>query len=79
MALSAGRTLLAVCEKAAQAICVIYDMNTLKRRRVITSSDCGSKAFTAVNFSKSNEKSTQYLVTISGEPDFSVIVWLWDK
>jgi len=52
---------------------------TLKRRRVITSSDCNSKAFTAVNFAKSNDKNNQFLVTISGTPDFSVIIWLWDK
>jgi len=39
MAVSHSKKYLAVCERASQAICFVYELNTLKRRRVITSSE----------------------------------------
>ena len=54
-------------------------MHTLKRRRVLTSSELQAKEFTQVSFAYSEEKLHNYLLTLSGEPDYRVIIWLWDK
>jgi cilia- and flagella-associated protein 57 len=56
MALSANKKEIAICEKAENAVCVIYEMSTLKRKKVLCSSDYDSTSFTAVAFAKSSEK-----------------------
>ena len=39
LAVSHNKRYLAVCEKSNQAICVIYELNTLKRRRILTANE----------------------------------------
>jgi hypothetical protein len=79
MAINQTKRYLAVCERSTQAICFVYDMHTLKRRRVLTSSELQANEFTQVSFAYSEEKLHNYLLTLSGEPDYRVIIWLWDK
>jgi hypothetical protein len=76
MALTPSKKFLAVCERAERAICCVYDMSTLKRKKILTSTDCSSKEFLSVNFAPTNEKSM--LVTLTSEP-YHVILWTWDK
>jgi len=76
MALSPQKKWLAVCERADKAICCVYDVTTLKRRKILTSNDYTSKEFVSVNFAPSNEKSM--LVTLTSEP-YQVSLWTWDK
>ena len=64
MAVSANKKYLAICERAQQAICFIYEVNSLKRRRIITSSESGAKEFVDVKFAHSEEKLTNFLVTL---------------
>jgi cilia- and flagella-associated protein 57 len=68
---------LAVAEKAERAICCVYDVQTLKRRKILTSTDYNSKEFVSVNFAPTAEKTL--LVTLTAEPDIKVILWTWDK
>ena len=75
--LSPSKKLLAVCERAERAICRIFDTNSFKRRKVLTSFDYNSKEFVSVNFAASAEKT--HLVTLTGEPDIKIIIWAWDK
>ena len=77
LALSPSKKFLAVCERAERAICSVFDVSTLKRRKILTSTDYSSKEFVSVNFAPSNEKSM--LVTLTSEPDIKVILWTWDK
>ena len=77
LALSPSKKFLAVCEKSERAICCVFDVTTLKRRKILTSTDYNSKEFVSVNFAPSNEKSL--LVTLTAEPDIKVILWTWDK
>jgi len=77
LALSPAKKFLAVCEKSERAICCVFDVTTLKRRKILTSTDYTSKEFVSVNFAPSNEKSL--LVTLTAEPDIKVILWTWDK
>ena len=79
LAVSHNKRYLAVCEKSAQALCIVYELNTLKRRRILTSSELTSSEFTQASFAYSEEKLQNYLLTLSGEPDYRVIIWLWDK
>ena len=75
--LSPSKRLLAVCERAERAICRIFDVQTQKRRKVLTSMDYNSKEFVSVNFAPSAEKT--HLVTLTAEPEIRVIIWTWDK
>jgi len=77
LALSPSKKFLAVCEKSERAVCSVFDVNSMKRRKILTSTDYNSKEFVSVNFAPSNEKSL--LVTLTGEPDIRVIIWTWDK
>ncbi len=43
MCVSANRKLLAVAERSEKAIITVYDLQTLKRRKVLTAADTGSK------------------------------------
>lgn len=39
MAISANKKYIALCERAEQAVCMVYELNTLRRRRILTSED----------------------------------------
>lgn len=43
LAISANRKFVAVAEKAEKGMITVYDLNTLKRRKVLTTADLGSK------------------------------------
>ena len=77
VALSPSKKFLAVCERSERAICLVYDVTTMKRRKVLTSTDYNSREFVSVAFAPTNEKSL--LATLTGEQDIRVILWTWDK
>ena len=77
MALSHNKNFLAVCERSEKAICSIYNMKTLKRKKVITTDHITDKEFISVAFSHQNEKG--HLLTLSGGQDATVILWQWNK
>ena len=62
-----NKRFLAVCEEAKQALCVVYDLQTLKRRKILTSSEIQSSKFTDVKFAYSEEKLTNFLMTLVSE------------
>lgn len=64
MALSHNNKYLAICERAEQAICFVYEVNTLKRRRILTSSESVAKEFVDVKFAHSDEKMSNFLLTL---------------
>jgi hypothetical protein len=49
--LSATRRYLAVAEKAERAVCTIFDLNSMKRKKTLTSTDCMSNEFVSMQFS----------------------------
>lgn len=82
MELSHCKRYLAVCERSTQAICIIYDLNTLKRKRVLTSIEVNASEFTSLSFAQSADKLMQYLVTLTNkcnDGQYRCVVWLWDK
>ena len=64
MAVSHNKKFLAVCERADKAICFVYELSTLKRRRVITSMDIQAKDFIICKFAYSEEKLSNFLLTV---------------
>ena len=81
--LSPCKKYLAVCEKAPQAICVVYELKTLKQKRVLTSSEIGASEFVGLSFARSEkDKLQQYLCTLTNrcaDGQFRLVVWLWEK
>jgi WD40 repeat protein len=77
LAVSPNKKFLAVCEKFQdRAICSIFDVNTGKRRRgTLSFADCDAKEFVYAAFSGENK----FLITQGGPPDFTLILWSWDK
>mgnify|MGYP000942726258 CR=1 FL=1 len=64
MAVSHNKKFLAVCERASQAVCFIYEVGSLKRRRILTSSESVAQEFIDVKFAHSEEKLTNFLFTL---------------
>ena len=56
MQLSPCKRYLAVCERHVQAICVVYDLFTLKRKRFLTSVEVMATEFTDIGFAISQDK-----------------------
>lgn len=48
---SQAKKSLAICEKAERAVCIVYDLTTLKKKKTLTSTDYSSKEFISVAFS----------------------------
>lgn len=64
LTVSPGKKYLAVCERSSvRAVCSIYDLSNLRRKRVLSSEEHKQSAeFISCNFSPTNEKSQ--LVTL---------------
>lgn len=73
------RKYLAVCERAKQAVCIIYDLTQQKKPRYLTSNEYTATEFVDVKFAYSEEKLSNFVLTMTGKPDYRVIIWLWDK
>lgn len=78
-----------MCEKSKQAICSIFDPNpenfplsgTQKRKRCLTSTDFKASEFIACAFAdtRKNEVMSNFLATLTGDPDYGVAIWLFEK
>lgn len=51
LTVSQGKKFLAVCEKAERALCIVYDLATNKRKKILTSTDYNAREFISVAFS----------------------------
>jgi hypothetical protein len=45
----------------------------------LTTNESVATEFIDVKFAYSDEKLTNFLFTLTGEPDYRLVVWLWDK
>lgn len=79
LALTPGRRVLAVAEAALDdkgcASVNLYDTSTLKRRKVLSSADLGSRTVVGVAFSGDG----RVCLTQGGEPDWKLVLWTFDK
>ncbi|KAG1658747.1 hypothetical protein FOA52_000860 [Chlamydomonas sp. UWO 241] len=72
---SSNKRLLAVAERAEKAMITVYDLQTLKRRKVLVSADAGSKEYVSLSFSADGKM----LLAQGGGPEFNLVLWVWEK
>ncbi|OQS07328.1 WD repeat-containing protein 65-like [Thraustotheca clavata] len=70
-----SRRFIAIAEKSERGVVSIYDLKTLKKRKVLTTSDSLSKTYVSMEFSSDN----QLLLTQGGPPDWTLVCWNWSK
>ena len=75
MCVSSNKKLLAVAERSEKAMITVYDLQTLKRRKVLMSSDANSKEYVSLSFSADGKM----LLAQGGAPDYNVVLWVWEK
>ena len=80
LAVSPNRKYVAVAERAAEgekAQVTVYDLHTLKRRKVLqaVSADVSSREFVCIAFSPDSKG----LLTHGGAPDWALVHWHWEK
>lgn len=57
-------------------MCYVYDVTTGKRRRgQLSYADCDAREYVCAAFSAENK----FLITQGGPPDWTLILWSWDK
>ena len=73
--MSRSRKYLAVAEYHDKAAIVIYDLDSLKRRRMLVASEVGSREYVSLSFSPDE----RYLAGMGGSPEWNVVLFLWEK
>ena len=79
MAISHNKKYLAICERAPQAVCFVYETQSLKRRRILTSSESVAKEFIDVKFAFSDEKLTNFLFTLVSANLSELVTEFWSN
>lgn len=72
---SPNKKLLAVAERSEKAMITVYDLQTLKRRKVLMSSDAAAKEYVSLSFSADGKM----LLAQGGGPDYNLVLWVWEK
>ncbi|XP_057334478.1 cilia- and flagella-associated protein 57-like [Microplitis mediator] len=77
IAITPNKKYVALCEAGDKPTISIYDLNQLKRKKsLVIPYDCpGVTKFSCVSFSYDN----RYLAAITGEPDSTMLYYLWEK
>eukprot|EP00887_Chlorella_sp_A99_P007960 scaffold12.g7960.t1 len=71
-----ARRVLALAERGGERPSIaIVDLQTLKRRKVLTNGEASCKEFVSVSFSSDGK----YLVAQGGAPDWTLALWVWEK
>lgn len=75
LAVSPNRRYVAIAEKGEKATITIYDLNTLRKKKVLSSAEVQSTEFVSLAFSPDSK----YLVSQGGRPDWTLLYWTWEK
>ena len=75
MAVSPNRRYVAIAEKGEKATVTIYDMHSLRKRKILSSTEVQSNQFVSLAFSPDSK----YLVGQGGAPDWTLLYWTWEK
>ncbi|KAM7541122.1 hypothetical protein Aperf_G00000038958 [Anoplocephala perfoliata] len=76
MAISPNRRYVALAEKTKEGPCVaIYDLASLKRKKILRGTGLSAEEFVSIAFSPDSI----YLIAESGNPDWMLIYWHWEK
>lgn len=75
MVVSPNRRYIAIAEKGEKATITIYDLHSLRKRKILSSPDIQSTEFVSLAFSPDSK----YLVAQGGKPDWTLLYWTWEK
>eukprot|EP00286_Rhodomonas_abbreviata_P019738 CAMPEP_0181309260 /NCGR_PEP_ID=MMETSP1101-20121128/11919_1 /TAXON_ID=46948 /ORGANISM="Rhodomonas abbreviata, Strain Caron Lab Isolate" /LENGTH=1189 /DNA_ID=CAMNT_0023415733 /DNA_START=168 /DNA_END=3733 /DNA_ORIENTATION=- len=75
IAVSPNKKFVAVAEKSDKGIITVFDLHSLKRRRLLTTTDSNSKEFVSLAFSPDSK----LLMAQGGAPDWVLMLWTWEK
>jgi len=75
IAVSPNKKFVAVAEKSDKGVITVFDLHSLKRRRLLTASDSMSKEFVSLAFSPDSK----LLMAQGGAPDWTLTLWTWEK
>ena len=75
IAVSPNRRYVAVAEKAEKPTITIFDLHSLRKRKVLSSSECQSMEIVSIAFSPDSK----YLIAQGGRPDWTLLYWTWEK
>ena len=75
IAVSPNKKFAAVAEKSDKGTIAVFDLHSLKRRRLLTATDSLSKEFVSIAFSPDSKQ----LMAQGGAPDWTLPMWTWEK
>ena len=75
VAVSPNRRYVAIAEKGEKPTITIYDLHSLRKRKVLSSQDVQSAEFVSLAFSPDSK----YLVAQGSKPDYTLLYWTWEK
>ena len=76
MAITPNRRYIAIAEKGDKSATItIYDVHTLKRKKVLSAADLGISEFVSLAFSPDSK----YLASQGGKPEWTLMYWMWEK
>lgn len=75
MAVSPNRRYVAIAEKGEKATITIYDLHSLRKRKILSSNEVQSTEYVSLAFSPDSK----YLVAQGGRPDWTLLYWTWEK
>lgn len=75
MTISPNRRFVALAEKSEKAVVVVYDLQSLKKKKSLMCAESSSLEFVSVAFSPDSK----YLVAQGGAPDWTLVYWSWEK
>ncbi|XP_012560110.2 cilia- and flagella-associated protein 57 isoform X1 [Hydra vulgaris] len=75
IAVSPNKRYVAIGEKGEKAVVSIYDLHSLKKKKVLSSPDNTSIEFVCLAFSPDSKN----LIVQGGRPDLMLLYWAWEK
>lgn len=76
IAISPNRRYIAIAEKGDEkATVTIYDLHSLRKKKVLTSAEVQSTEYVSLAFSPDSK----YLIAQGGRPDWTLLYWTWEK
>jgi WD40 repeat protein len=76
MCVSPNKRYIALAEKVADKPVVnIFDLNTLRKRKILQSAEIQSTEIVSMAFSNDSKN----LITQGGAPDWTLVYWTWEK
>ncbi|KIZ00159.1 WD repeat-containing protein 65 [Monoraphidium neglectum] len=75
LAVSPNKRLLAVAERAEKGVISVYDLQTLKRRKVLQAAEVGSQEYVSISFSSDGKQ----LLAQGGAPEWNLLLFAWER